>query len=410
LLYRWGNPRAYRSGSNVEQRLFAQHCAHWIAEGLPGEGDMLVFNNGMGRPDGAYSTVDEIAMPIGEDGAYSREEFTAFGPEEATWSYAAPDKTSFNSMLISGAQRLANGNTLICSGNQGILFEVTHDGEIVWQFKLPGVGFGGPPRMRPGELVPEFLGMMLAVSDEQRQPLKELQADVDARLSKLLTDEQRKKLEAPPAFPFGPGGPSRGPGGAKGAGGPKGGPGPGGAPFGFRPPRVGEVIPSFAIGQLELSDDQSKDLKELQEEVDERLAKIWTDAQKKQLKDMENAFARGPGAGPPGGFPPPGRGGPKGAPPGGDKRGPRGGPSGPGGTGGPGGFGGPPPGGPGGIFRSYRYALDYPGLAGKELKPGEKLDKVAAPGRSPPGAPPSPPDEATSPSGAAKSPPSDAPQ
>ena len=46
LLYRWGNPRAYRTGSNVDQRLFAQHCAHWIPAGLPGAGHMLVFNNG----------------------------------------------------------------------------------------------------------------------------------------------------------------------------------------------------------------------------------------------------------------------------------------------------------------------------------------------------------------------------
>ena len=36
LLYRWGNPRAYRSGTNVDQRLFAQHNASWIPKGLKG--------------------------------------------------------------------------------------------------------------------------------------------------------------------------------------------------------------------------------------------------------------------------------------------------------------------------------------------------------------------------------------
>ena len=35
LLYRWGNPRAYRSGTRADQRLFAQHDAHWIAQGCP---------------------------------------------------------------------------------------------------------------------------------------------------------------------------------------------------------------------------------------------------------------------------------------------------------------------------------------------------------------------------------------
>src|SRR5207244_3463212 len=41
LLYRWGNPRAYRSGTAADQRLFAQHNAHWIPRGLPGEGHLL---------------------------------------------------------------------------------------------------------------------------------------------------------------------------------------------------------------------------------------------------------------------------------------------------------------------------------------------------------------------------------
>ncbi len=38
LLYRWGNPRAYRAGKASDQKLFAQHNANWIRPGLPGEG------------------------------------------------------------------------------------------------------------------------------------------------------------------------------------------------------------------------------------------------------------------------------------------------------------------------------------------------------------------------------------
>src|SRR5262249_36877966 len=45
ILYRWGNPRAYRAASVADQKLFAQHDAHWIPAGLPGEGNLLVFNN-----------------------------------------------------------------------------------------------------------------------------------------------------------------------------------------------------------------------------------------------------------------------------------------------------------------------------------------------------------------------------
>src|SRR5204862_6845568 len=49
LLYRWGNPRAYRAGTVKDQRLFAQHNAHWIPKGYPGAGHLLVFNNGVRR-------------------------------------------------------------------------------------------------------------------------------------------------------------------------------------------------------------------------------------------------------------------------------------------------------------------------------------------------------------------------
>src|SRR5262249_52369420 len=57
LLYRWGNPEAYRAGTAADRRLFSQHDPHWIPEGLQGAGHVLVFNNGGGRPDGNYSSV-----------------------------------------------------------------------------------------------------------------------------------------------------------------------------------------------------------------------------------------------------------------------------------------------------------------------------------------------------------------
>ena len=44
---------------------------------------------------------------------------------------------SFAGMFISGAQRLPNGNTLICSGPTGHLFEVTADKQVVWEYINP---------------------------------------------------------------------------------------------------------------------------------------------------------------------------------------------------------------------------------------------------------------------------------
>ena len=83
LLYRWGNPRAYRNGSKMEQRLFNQHNAHWIRPGLAGEGHMLVFNNGSGRPGGDSSSVDEIVLPVDSQGQYTRDRRGPFGPIQA---------------------------------------------------------------------------------------------------------------------------------------------------------------------------------------------------------------------------------------------------------------------------------------------------------------------------------------
>lgn len=134
LLYRWGNPRTYRAGSAADQRLFAQHNVHWIPPGLPGEGHLLVFNNGRHRPGGDYSSVDEIVPPVDTQGHYRRQPQKAFGPSGLAWSYTAPEKGQFYSMHISGAERLPNGNTLICSGATGTLFEVTKDGELVWKY------------------------------------------------------------------------------------------------------------------------------------------------------------------------------------------------------------------------------------------------------------------------------------
>ena len=83
LLYRWGNPRAYRAGTVKDQQLFAQHNAHWIPKGLPGEGNVLVFNNGLRRTGGAYSSVDEIVLPVDTNGEYEHAPGKPFGPDKA---------------------------------------------------------------------------------------------------------------------------------------------------------------------------------------------------------------------------------------------------------------------------------------------------------------------------------------
>lgn len=138
LLYRWGNPQAYGAGGAADQQLYRQHDAQWIEEGLPGEGNILIFNNGS-RRDRAYSSIDEIAPPLNADGGYTLEAGGAYGPTAPVWSYSDPD--NFFADHISGVQRLASGNTLICDGPNGRFFEVTPDGEVVWEYDYGGQVF-----------------------------------------------------------------------------------------------------------------------------------------------------------------------------------------------------------------------------------------------------------------------------
>jgi len=60
--------------------------------------------------------------------------------EKIVWTYETRPPWDFFSSFISGAQRLPNGNTLICEGQTGRLFEVTYDGEIVWEYVNPFFG------------------------------------------------------------------------------------------------------------------------------------------------------------------------------------------------------------------------------------------------------------------------------
>ncbi len=132
LLYRWGNPAAYDCGNGSDQRLFSQHDSQWIPEGCPGEGKIIVFNNGNDRPGKERSSIEVVVPPLDMYGNYTRTT-AAFGPKEANWSYMMDIFSGF----ISGVQRLPNGNTLICCGPQGYLYEVDDQKQKVWEWTNP---------------------------------------------------------------------------------------------------------------------------------------------------------------------------------------------------------------------------------------------------------------------------------
>ncbi len=139
LLYRWGNPANYRHGDSTSQKLSYQHDVRWIETGKPGAGHLTVFNNNAPNiPDSLnYTTVIEIVTPMQEDGTYRPEPDGQYGPKDPVWTYMAPDTLSFYASFISGAHRMENGNTFINAGPAGRFFEVTPEGEIVWEYWNP---------------------------------------------------------------------------------------------------------------------------------------------------------------------------------------------------------------------------------------------------------------------------------
>ena len=172
FLWRFGNPHNYASsrqlGANAKcvqpdlfdakySQLWGAHHAQWIAPGLPGAGHILLYNNGQGRVGHSTSDVLEI-NPFDGNGNFIRELDAGYsgtgypagvmnqGPamnrvERLTsklivWGFTG-DSHSMYSDVVAGAQRLPNGNTLICAGDTGHFIEVTKDGEVVWEYISP---------------------------------------------------------------------------------------------------------------------------------------------------------------------------------------------------------------------------------------------------------------------------------
>jgi hypothetical protein len=110
-----------------------QHNPNFIPADMPGTGHILVFDNG---------NIDADTNPM-RSGSRPNSRVLEINPldNSIVWEYTA-DKSnlpiwSFFSHYISSAQRLPNGNTLICEGANGRFFEVKPDGEIVWEFVNP---------------------------------------------------------------------------------------------------------------------------------------------------------------------------------------------------------------------------------------------------------------------------------
>ena len=113
-------------------QLSGQHNAHLIPKGLPGAGNLLVFDDqgGAGFPPAAL-------------GIYAGSRVLEIDPvkKEIVWQYTGENSGrpvwSFFSSFVSSAQRLPNGNTLIDEGMTGRFFQITQTGGIVWEYVTP---------------------------------------------------------------------------------------------------------------------------------------------------------------------------------------------------------------------------------------------------------------------------------
>ena len=93
--------------------------AHSISE--LENGNILLFDNGLHAVGYSFSRVIEIDPDI----------------KKIVWEYKEDSYLFFYSSMLGSAQRLDNGNTIICDSTSGRIFEVTIEKEVVWEYLSP---------------------------------------------------------------------------------------------------------------------------------------------------------------------------------------------------------------------------------------------------------------------------------
>jgi GH43 family beta-xylosidase len=142
-----------------------------IEKGMPGAGNILMFDNGTDRKESILGGDPEPAkMTV----------ILEINPatKQIVWLYQ--DGRDFYSAIQGTQQRLPNGNTFICESTTGRIFEVTRDGEVVWEYVMPPFpgsdeehGFGTRPHRYPYDYCPQ----LKKGKDTFTNPLKESGAD-----------------------------------------------------------------------------------------------------------------------------------------------------------------------------------------------------------------------------------------
>ena len=163
IIYRVGPDYAGTPWASLGQ-IIGLHNAHMIPATLPGGGNILLFDNG---GMGGWGPLREDCPGTSNAALRDYTRILEFNPEtyEVVWEYTQTNPTydtggdghtygnerKFFSAFMGGVQRLVNGNTLITEANSGRVFEVTPQGDVVWEYIA-----GKDISTKPG--VPDLVG------------------------------------------------------------------------------------------------------------------------------------------------------------------------------------------------------------------------------------------------------------
>ncbi len=171
FIYRFGDPARYDQGtsptistdwtksSTGDKQIGGAHDIQWIDSGLTGAGHFLIFNNGEYlyemtpqsyifeidpyRNSSGVTTSTYVNSPDAGYYVWAADNSTNQMKEnknisnQVVWKYSSLNPSDFYSTIGSSAQRLPNGNTLICAMTTGDIFEVTDSGDVVWEYIIP---------------------------------------------------------------------------------------------------------------------------------------------------------------------------------------------------------------------------------------------------------------------------------
>ncbi len=174
LLYRWGNPEAYKNGGVNDRMLFFPHDPSWMLDSESQYfGQIILFNNFIGQ----NLSLGEIVNPQFDRDAWSYPLMNnRFLPTQVTRSISHPDTVKNFSTAGSSIQLLPNGNFLMHAARPGFAFELSDDEDVLWEYKVP---------MRNG--FPVAQGTQLHPSDNFSFSLRRYPLDFPAFLDKDLS-------------------------------------------------------------------------------------------------------------------------------------------------------------------------------------------------------------------------------